>query len=223
MTRCILPAIVAVLAFGAVANEARAREPLPTIEVVQPKKRVRILDTRGPLQFGWGYSNLWKTPVYAIAFEAQWSFVEITKSTWLHMSFGENVLLAPYPVRGSDKAPGMLGVDLGVGLSRYATGGPGFFVGVTAGPRWLFGHDRAAPDGVGVVGRADLYPFYLSIPEIVKMERQWFRKYILSSVHLWVNARYDHTPVTHGNTYAGGIGLDVGRTLMAPIIERVVR
>ena len=42
-------------------------------------------------------------------------------------------------------------------------------------------------------------------------------------VHLWANARYDHTPVTHGNTYAGGVGLDIGRTVMAPIIESVVR
>jgi hypothetical protein len=94
---------------------------------------------------------------------------------------------------------------------------------VTGGPRWTIGRERVAPDGAGIVGRADVYPFYRSIPELVQMERQWFRKYVLSSVHLWVSARYDYTLAARGNTYAGGVGLDVGRTLLLPIIERAVR
>jgi hypothetical protein len=204
-------------------DAAAAREPLPTIEVVQPPRRARLLDVRGPLQFGWGYSNLWKTPVYAIAFEVQASVVEITKTTWLHVAFGEDFMIAPYPVRDGERTPGLMGADVGLGLSRYAPGGPGLFVTVTGGPRWTLGRDRIAPDGGGIVGRADVFPFYRSIPELVQMRGQWFRKYVLSSVNLWVSARFDYTPAAHGNTYAGGVGLDVGRTVLLPIIERVVR
>ena len=226
MKRCALPLLAAVVAAGAFASEAAAREPLPTIEVVQPekKKRVRLLDVRGPVQFGGGWSGLWKTPVYAIAFEAQASFVEITETTWLHFAFGESFLLAPYAPRGVERRPGLMGADFGLGLSRYAPGGPGVFFTVTGGPRWLLGgNDRIAPDGAGVVGRMDLYPFFRSIPELVEMRGQWFRKYVLSSVNLWVTARYDYTPSAHGNTYAGGVGLDVGRTILLPVIEAAVR
>jgi hypothetical protein len=219
MTRT-LPA--ALLLSGLFASEASAREPLPTIEVVEPKKkRVRLIDVRGPLQFGWGYSTLWRTPVYEINFDVHAAFVEITESTWLHLVYSENFILAAYPVRGHEKTPSMLGLDLGVGLSRYATGGPGFFVSVTGGPRWM--GDGWRPDGAGIVGRADVYPFYMTVKEIIAMEKRWFRKYVLSSVHVWASARYEYTPAAQGNTFGGGIGLDVGRTLMLPIIERIVR
>lgn len=221
--RSLLPAVAGLVVLAGAPEHAGAREPLPTIEVVQKPRRVRLLDTRGPLQFGWGYSNIWKMPVYQIAFEAQGSFVEITKTTWLHFVFGENVVLGAYPLRGGGKRPGMLGVDAGIGISRYASGGPAFIASVTGGPRWTMGRDRLAPDGAGIVGRADVYPFYRSIPELVEMERQWFRKYILSGLHVWVSARYDYAPAAQGNTYAGGVGLDVGRTLLLPIIERAVK
>jgi hypothetical protein len=216
------PPMLSALACLAVPQLAEAREPLPTIEVVQPKpKRVRLLDVRGPLQFGGGFSTLWRAPVYHFSFEAQASFVELGHATWLHLTFGENLAIVPYPLRHGQRRPGLLGADLGLGVSRYATGGPAFVLDVTAGPRWDLGGNRWQPEGVGVIGRADVYPFFMSVPEIVKTDRRWFRKYVLSGLHFWVTARYDRLRTADGGAYLGGVGLDVGRALLLPILTAV--
>lgn len=211
---------IAALAAATLAPAAAsARTPLPTIEVVQPPRRLRLIDTRGPLQLGWGWSTLHRAPVYAVSFEAQVSMLEITDTTWLHLVFGESGVIAAVRPPGDEPPPGFLGADLGLGLSRYAPRGPAFLLSGTAGPRWaLGGPDSLRPHGYGVQGKAEVYPFYMTVPEIVTSDRGRFRRFVLSGLDLWVSSRWDHVLGRSGNTYAAGVGLDVGRSVILPVL-----
>lgn len=202
---------------------ASARTPLPTVEVVPPPRRLRLLDVRGPLQFGWGWSNVYRAPAYSLSFEVQASMLELTDTTWLHLVFGESGVLSAVRPAGAEKPPGFFGIDMGLGISRYAPRGPAFLLSATAGPRWSSdGPQRLRSDGFGVQGKAEVYPFYMTIPEIVAGERRWLRRYVLSGLSLWVGTRWDQVLDRRGNTHAGGVGLDVGRTLMLPLTQALV-
>jgi hypothetical protein len=209
---------------------ADARTPLPTLEVVPPeKKRVRLLDVRWAAQIGYGYALARRAPVLALGHEGHVSFVELSSAAQLHVAFGSSGFVDPS--RGWHRRTGVLGADLGVGLSRHVTGGPALVATVTAGPRWeasrtRFGADiqpsrGTAPlrvDGWGIAAHIDAYPFYMTIPEILHDDRGWFREYVLSGLHVWVAMRHDVLKSGRGQTVAGGIGLDLGRTLLVPIL-----
>lgn len=200
-----------------------ARTPLPTVEVVQPPRRLRLLDVRGPLQLGWGWSSVYRAPAYSMSFEVQASMLEITDTTWLHLVFGESGVLSAVRPANEAEPPGFLGMDLGLGISRYAPRGPAFLLTATAGPRWATnGPQRLRSDGFGVQGKAEVYPFYMSIPEIVAGERRWLRRYVLSGVSLWAGTRWDQVLDRRGNTWSGGVGLDVGRTLLLPVTQALL-
>lgn len=208
------------LALGQLASSvAEARTPLPTVEVVQPPRRVRLIDTRGPVQYGGGWSNLYRAPVQVMSFEVQTSFIELSDTTWLHLSLGESGVVSMTRPAGDEPPDAYFGLDLGVGLTRYAPRGPAFVIGASSGPRW--GSDRPSEwqaNGVGVVGKAEVYPFYRTVPELVDDERGWFRRYVLSGLDLWVSARWDWVGTTRANTYAAGVGLDVGRSVILPVL-----
>jgi hypothetical protein len=211
---------------------AVARTPLPTIEVVQPeRKRVRLLDVRFSVQAGYGYSLPRRASVLALGTEGHISFVELSPAAQLHIAYGVSGFIDPS--RGWQRRSGMLGADVGLGLSRHVAGGPALVATVTAGPRWNTGHANAGADiqpthgaaalrvdGWGVVGKIDAYPFYRTIPEIVAKDAGWFREYILSGLHLWALVRYDALASSRGPTIAGGIGLDIGRTLLLPMLVK---
>jgi len=211
---------------------AAARTPLPTLEVVQPeRKRVRLLDVRGAVQLGYGYALARRSPVLAPAMDAQISFVELSARTQLHVALGMSGLV-DVPGRSRPRT-GMVGAEVGLGLSRHAPNGPALVATISAGPRWEGRNARPIEvrptaakldwrvDGWGVVGRIDAYPFYLTIPEIQRSERHWFRKYVLSGLHVWAAARWDAMRTHRGPTYLGGVGLDFGRTLLLPILQRL--
>ncbi|MEM9455810.1 MAG: hypothetical protein AAGF11_16640 [Myxococcota bacterium] len=201
------------------------RKPLPTVEVVEsPPKRVRLIDVRGPLQLGAGWSSLYQAPVYTMSFEASASVVELTERTWLHLTFGESGVVSAFRERGEEH-PAFLGVDLGLGISGRARRGPAFLLTATAGPRWGNGGPRGLrPHGFGVQTKAELLPFYLTVPEIVA-NRGWsrFRRYVLSGLELWANARYDRVLGQHGNTWSGGLGFDLGRSVILPALVAIDR
>lgn len=216
--------VAALAASVLVPAVASARTPLPTIEVVQPPRRLRLLDVRGPVQFGWGWSNLYRAPAYSMSFEAQISMLELTETTWMHVVFGESGVLSAVRPAHEERPPGFLGLDVGVGLSRYAPRGPAFLLTATTGPRWAHdGPQHLRSDGFGVQGKAEVYPFYMTVPEIVASDRGWFRRRILSGLSLWAGARWDQVLGRSGNTWSGGVGLDLGRTVLLPVVQAVDR
>jgi hypothetical protein len=203
---------------------ASARTPLPTIEVVQPERRLRLLDVRGALQLGWGWSNVYRAPAYTMSFEAQVSMLEITKTTWMHVVFGESGVLSAVRPANTEEIPGFVGIDMGLGISRYAPRGPAFLLSATAGPRWA-NHTprRIISHGFGVQGKAEVYPFYMTVPEIVASDRGWLRRHVLSGLSLWVGTRWDQVLERRGNTWTGGVGLDLGRTVILPVLQAAHR
>jgi len=221
----VLPLATLALAPRPVAARAPAahREPLPTVEVVPtPRRRTRVLDVRGPFQVGAGWSTLHRAPVQVLSFEASVSLVELTDTTALHATLGESAVLSVFRDPDQAGANGSLGLDVGLGLSRYAPRGPAFFVTGTAGPRWDAAlPDRLRPSGFGLVGKAEVYPFHASIPELVHDQRGWFRRFVLSGVSVWASARYDRLTGRSGVAWTGGLGLDVGRTLILPVLLAV--
>jgi hypothetical protein len=215
-----LAGLAALLAGGLAPTVAAARTPLPTIEVVQAPKRLRLIDVRGPVQLGWGWSNVYRAPAYVVSFEAQLSMLELTKTTWLHLAFGESGVLSAVRPANAERPPGFLGLDVGLCLSRYAPRGPAFLLTATAGPRWASdGPDHLRPHGYGVQGKAEVYPFYMTVPEIVASDRGWFRRHVLSGLNVWAGARWDQVLDRRGNTWAGGVGLDLGRTVLLPLTQ----
>lgn len=56
------------------------------------------------------------------------------------------------------------------------------------------------------------------VPEIVTSDRGRFRRFVLSGLGLWVSSRWDHVLGRSGNTYAAGVGLDVGRSVILPVL-----
>ena len=210
--------LVAATAFGSVPSHARARTPLPTIEVVQPERRVRVLDVRGAVRAGWGWSSVWNGPVYAVGLEGQISFVELTRTTWLHLSVGNSFVLPPRLPSARRSPRGLAGADVGLGLSRYAPEGPAFIVTVSGGPRWMLERGGLPPDGVGALGRAELYPFYRSMPQLVTAKRNWLADCLVGGLHGWVSVRYDLVVGRHTHGVAGGLGLDFARALLLPAI-----
>ncbi len=228
-------AAIAVLVVGCAPAIASARTPLPTLEVVPPKqKRVRLLDVRWAAQVGYGYSFTRKAPALVLGTEAHVSFVELSRAAQLHAALGMSGLVDPR--HGWSSRSSLLGVDAGFGISHHVPGGPALVATATVGPRWVNGHATPGADitvspegtslrvdGWGVVGRIDAYPFYLTIPEIIEGNRGWFREYVASGLHVWAAARYDVLRSARGPAIAGGIGLDLGRMLIAPIVIRATR
>jgi hypothetical protein len=215
-----LAGFAALVASVSVPALASARTPLPTVEVVQSPRRLRLIDVRGPVQFGWGWSNVYRAPAYAMSFETQVSLLEITDTTWLHLVFGESGVISAVRPAGADQSPGFLGLDMGLGLSRYAPRGPAFLLTGSAGPRWATdGPDRLRAHGYGVQGKAEVYPFFLTLSEILASDRGRFRRYVLSGLNLWVGGRWDQVLDRRGNTWTGGVGLDLGRTVLLPLLS----
>ncbi len=195
------------------------RDPLPTVEVVDAPRRARLIDVRGPVQFGWGWSTLYRAPVYAMSFEVSASVFEITDTTWLHLTAGESAMVSALQGPDEDSNPALFGIDLGVGLSRYAPRGPAFLLTGTAGPRWTNdGRQRLRPDGYGVAAKAEIFPFYATVPALADDDRGWFRRFVLSGINLWGSARYDQVGSDAGNGWSGGLGMDMGRTLILPAL-----
>ena len=207
---------------------AEARTPLPTIEVVQPKRPVRLLDLRWNLQVGGALALGDRVPLLALGQTMHVSFVELGKTMQLHAALGNTGLVDLS--RGWRARRGVTGVDLGLGISRHRPGGPALALTFTAGPRWAVGSSRERSasswrvDGWGVIGQLDAYPFYLSMPEIIEGDTRWFRRYVLSGLGVWTAVRYDalrggvRTPAI----VAGG-GFDLGRSVIAPLVLAATR
>jgi hypothetical protein len=61
------------------------------------------------------------------------------------------------------------------------------------------------------------------VPEIVATDRRWFRKHVLSGLSLWAGTRWDQVLDRRGNTWMGGVGLDLGRTVILPVLQAADR
>jgi hypothetical protein len=208
---------------------ADAREPLPYVEIVQPKKpRLRLLDVRWGLQVGGGFALGKRTPVLSLAQTGHISMLELSRAMQMHVALATTGVFDPTVPRARRR--GMFGADFGLGLSRHVSGGPLLAATFTTGPRWRMEQPRDPEvidasqwrvDGWGIQGQIDAYPFYRSIPELAKdRERGRGWRSFASGLHLWAAGRYDvMRDGSRAPTYLAGAGLDLGRTILVPILQ----
>ena len=204
-------AFVLTASVGTGAHDARADVP--------------DVDIRGPVRVGTGYSTMYGARVLSISFEDELQVKRISDSVRLHVVFGMDGVRGPafQNAAGETKHKGFLGVDIGPGLLFRAGGkGPAFVLNGTIGPLWESNSDDFAPHGIGVVGRAEIFPFYQDLVEAVMCPRGWFSTYVLSGINGWALARQDWLGSAAGATYAVGLGIELGRNLLLPILGAVM-
>jgi hypothetical protein len=206
--------LVAVLVASLVVCSARsARADVPD------------LDIRGPIRVGSGYSTMYGARVLSISFEDELQIKRISDTVRLHVVFGMDGVRGPAYVNAANetKHKGFLGVDIGPGLLwRIGRTGPAFVVNGTIGPLWESSSDDFAPHGIGVAGRAEIFPFYQDLVEAVVCKRGWVATYVFSGINAWALARQDWLGSAAGATYAVGLGIELGRNLLLPILGAVM-
>ena len=204
----LLPA-AAVLASG---PDARADPDEPIVG--------SLADVRAPIRIGWGYSSLYHARVTSFSFEDELSLWKLADGIRLQLLLGMDVVKAPnLDLPGHDPRPqGFMATALGVGLS-FRLGRPLAVVTTTLGP--LFEDDPTndfALHGIGVSARAELFPFYPPLKECALCEHGILGSYVFSGLHGWVLAREDWMGARSGTTYAAGIGFEMGRNLLLPLL-----
>jgi hypothetical protein len=180
-----------------------------------------IRDFRGPIRVGWGTSRMLRGEALTLAFEDQLSVHRFGRPFELQLVFGMEGQRGPVFVKGGEeKRRGFLGVHLGSGLLiRPWEGGPALIATAVMGPTWEAHSDDAAPHGIGVSGRADLYPLYQSIQDVAGCKRGAFLTYALSGLHVFALTRADWMGTASGSSHAFGIGIDMARELLMPVMD----
>lgn len=211
---------------------ANAREPLPTVEVVDTPKRLRLSDVRMTFSVGAGYSQQYRSFVETGALDGTISFLQLTEATSLHLSLGEAAVTAPKAItpHPADRfeEQGFLSVDAGLGVTRVGPNKVAFSLSVMGGPRWSddwLDMKGIVPNGRGGRVRAELFFAYTRLEDAYPRphSEKWFRRYVLGGLHLWADARYDIVASQAGPSWAGGVGLDFVRAAMLPVFDVIDR
>lgn len=194
--------------------------------LVAPEARAELVDLRGPVRIGTGWSHLYHERVLSLSFEdaiALWRLGDHARGEIL---FGMDGVRGPtYTPPGKDPThDGYLAANLGLGLSFPLAGkddGPLLAVNATMGP--LFeGKEDFAPHGIGVAARAEVFPLYLGLESCVACDHGWFRTYVLSGLSGWALARQDWLGSSSGPTFAAGFAVDFARNLLLPLLGSIL-
>jgi len=182
-------------------------------------------DIRGPVRVGSGWSSMYHARVLSLSFEDELKAKRLSDTLTVHVVFGMDGVRGPSYVNaaGETKHKGFLGVDIGPGFMwRIGPRGPAFVLNGTIGPLWESNSDDLSPHGIGIAARAELFPFYQDLVEAVMCPRGWVATYVLSGLHGWALARQDWLGSNAGQTYAVGLGIELGRNLLLPILGVVM-
>src|SRR5579883_476004 len=179
-----------------------------------------MADVRAPVRGGWGYSSLYHSRVGSWSFEDEVSLWKIAERLRAQLLFGMDAVEAPtLELPGHDpRKQGYLAVALGAGVAARL-GKPLAVLSGTMGP--LFEDDPTndfALHGFGVSARLEVFPYYPSLRECALCEHGILGSYVLSGLHAWVLGRQDWLGDRNGTTFAFGIGLDLGRNVLLPVL-----
>lgn len=184
--------------------------------------RLDEMDVRGPVRVGAGHSALLRAPVVSLSFQSEVAMARRGPAE-LTLVFGMDGYRGPDrpDAEGARARRGFLVVDGGVGLGLHL-GRPLLSLAATAGPGWQSGGESLSPHGFGVAGRAAFFPLYVGLVEAVRCERGWFSSYVLSGLSVWGLARRDWVGIDSGSTVAAGIGFDLGRNVVLPVLHQAM-
>jgi hypothetical protein len=207
--RCVLVAALFAAIFAARISTARAADD------------DFDFDLRAPIRVGAGYSHIYDALVLSLSAEQEVSIIKLGEATRFDIILGADAVgpwSSPH-VADSSMRKGYFGVGMGGGIfQRLAPHGAAAVLGATIGPLFEV-EDDFTPHGVGFTGRVEIFPFYLTMQEIDKCESDGLRTHLLSGLNGWVLARQDWIGSSSGATFAAGIGIDLARHILFPMIE----
>jgi hypothetical protein len=178
------------------------------------------LDFRGAVRGGPGYSTLFHSPVTSMSFEDEFSLFRLGRAGRFHIVFGMDGYAPGTPFEKDPARRSFLSATLGAGVN-VRLGGPLLVVNATTGPAWS-GDADVLPDALGLGARIALFPFYRPMKEDIECNGGWARTYVLSGLSAWGEAREDFLGKNSGSMLAGGIGFDLGRNVLLPILHQVL-
>lgn len=176
------------------------------------------LDAIGSVRVGLGWSALLDTRVLSLSFEDQLRVYRLSDAVGVTVIFGMD---GQRPLDFDSPRRGFLATGLGAGLLIHDAPGPAFTLGFVPAPLWQSRDDSTRLVGFGVGVRAEAYPFYQSLLEVVHCRRGAFSTYVLSGLHAWALGRQDFIGVG-GESWAAGLGFDLGRNVILPVLGAVL-
>jgi hypothetical protein len=176
------------------------------------------LDAIGSVRVGLGWSNLLDTRILSLSFEDQLRVYRLSDAVGVTAIFG---LDGQRPLDFDSSRRGFLATTLGAGLLVHDAPGPAFTLGLTGAPLLQSHDDSSRLVGFGAGLRVEVYPFYQSLLEAVECRRGAFSTYVLSGLHGFVLGRQDFIGES-GQSYALGLGFDLGRNLILPVLGAVL-
>jgi hypothetical protein len=184
------------------------------------KEWLADLDFRGAVRAGPGYSKLFHSPVTSMSFEDEISIFRLGRAGRFHIVFGMDGYAPGTPFEKDPSHRGFLAATVGAGIN-VRLGGPLFVANWTTGPAWS-GDAALMPDALGVGTRIALFPFYRPMKDDIECRGGWARAYILSGLSVWGVAREDFLGKDTGSMLAAGIGFDLGRNVLLPVMHQVL-
>ncbi len=208
-----------VSAAPALCDEVVATGPLaPRPAPPAPAHEIDI-DAVGSVRAGYGYSELMRSRILSLSFEDQFRVHRFTRFAGLDLVFGMD---GQRPLDSRPAERGFLAITLGPGLVLRDGDGPAVLLSATAAPLLQSRDDHSRLAGFGLGARAEAYPFYLSLEECILSHHSATRRYLLSGLHGWVQTRHDWLG-TGGQSYDVGFGFDLGREILLPVLDALLR
>lgn len=173
-------------------------------------------DARGALRFGWGHSELFDASIFSLSFEDEITLRRLGDHAEVDLVVGLDSQSAPE--RTGPAARSFVAGDVGLAiLLRPKLRGPILVLGATMGALFAGGSEDWV-DGFGGAARAELFPMYRDLVDAVLCEEGAMRDWILSGFSVWVTARQDQLEGDSGASWAAGLGLELGRQAILPIL-----
>lgn len=173
------------------------------------------LDAIGAVRAGLGWSELYDARILSLSFEDHIRVARLSDDVGGLVTFGMD---GQRPLGVSRSKRGFLATTLGGGFLFHNEPGPAVVLSMTLAPLLSSGEDGATKlVGFGLGTRAEVYPFYETLAKVVRCDRGPFRTYVLSGLHAWLLTRRDWLGQS-GESYAFGLGFDLGRNVVLPVL-----
>ncbi len=194
----------AALVVLAVAPLARAEDP--------------SFDLRAPLRAGFAYTGITRAPAFSLSLGLEADIAHITSRLAVSAVLDFDSATRP---ELSDKDPlsAFTALGLGAGLFYVTDGsvGLGFETTVSA---TLDAKDLV---GAGLMTRAFVIPFYMSVEDATKSNADRFAAWVRSALSIWALARVDWTADGNGGSFAFGGSVDMMRIFFLPYLELLTK
>lgn len=175
------------------------------------------VDVRWPLRFGMGYSAPYAVGAPHVGFDAEIQPPHLSESVAAFVFTSIDALYIP---DAGTVQRAYAAFSIGAGLFIHAPGiGPA--VSLHLGLGLLSGDDDVVGGGVSLV--ANVYPYYFSLTDAIACRRGPFASYLASSVFLWTGGRLDVANESRGGIVSFGVGLDLSRSVLLPVIAYVLK